>query len=142
MANPVVNTAICTCSFGTVPMVLPVTSQQTVMMGGMPAATILDNKCTTFGMCSCLANPAVAAATAAAFGALTPSACIPLTLTPWAAWGAHGKRGRETIAQQHQQTDVQLRWRDSGNDDACRDHQHTLNKEARRCRQRRSGRSI
>ena len=84
MANPVVNTAICTCSFGTVPMVLPVTSQQTVMMGGMPAATILDNKCTTFGMCSCLANPAVAAATAAAFGALTPSACIPLTLTPWA----------------------------------------------------------
>ena len=97
MANPVVNTAICTCSFGTVPMVLPVTSQQTVMMGGMPAATILDNKCTTFGMCSCLANPAVAAATAAAFGALTPSACIPLTLTPWAAWGAHGKRGRETL---------------------------------------------
>ena len=84
MANPVVNTAICTCSFGTVPMVLPVTSQQTVMMGGMPAATILDNKCTTFGMCSCLAHPAVAAATAAAFGALTPSACIPLTLTPWA----------------------------------------------------------
>lgn len=84
MANPVVNTAICTCSFGTVPMVLPVTSQQTVMMGGMPAATILDNKCTTFGMCSCLANPAVAAATAAAFGALTPSACIPLTLMPWA----------------------------------------------------------
>ena len=80
MANPVVNTAVCTCSFGTVPMVLPVVSQQTVMMGSMPAATIMDNKCTTFGMCSCPANPAVAAATAAALGVLTPSACIPVTV--------------------------------------------------------------
>ena len=83
MANPVVNTAVCTCSFGTVPMVLPVGSQQTVMMGSMPAATIMDNKCTTFGMCSCPANPAVAAATAAALGVLTPSACIPVTVAPW-----------------------------------------------------------
>lgn len=84
MANPVVNTAICTCSFGTVPMVLPVSSQQTVMMGGMLSATIMDNKCTTFGMCSNPANPAVAAATAAALGVLTPSACVPLTVAPWA----------------------------------------------------------
>ena len=84
MANPVVNTAVCTCSFGTVPMVLPVSSQQTVMMGGMPAATIMDNKCTTFGMCSNPANPAVAAATAAALGVLTPSACVPATVAPWA----------------------------------------------------------
>ena len=30
------------------PMVLPVTSQQTVTICGMPAATGLDNKCTTF----------------------------------------------------------------------------------------------
>lgn len=84
MANPVVNTAICTCSFGAAPMVLPVTSQQTVSMGGLPTATIMDNKCTTFGMCSCIANPAVAAATAAALGALTPSACVPVTVAPWA----------------------------------------------------------
>ena len=84
MANPVVNTAVCRCSFGTVPMVLPVTSQQTVNMCSMPAATIMDNKCTTFGMCSCPANPAVAAATAAALGVLTPSACIPVTIAPWA----------------------------------------------------------
>lgn len=83
MANPVVNTAICTCSFGTLPMVLPVTSQQTVIGCNMPVATIMDNKCTTFGMCSCPANPAVAAATAAALGVLTPSACIPMTITPW-----------------------------------------------------------
>ena len=84
MANPVVNTTICICSFGMLPMVLPVTSQQTVMMCNMPAATIMDNKCTTFGMCTNPANPAVAAATAAALGVPTPSACIPLTITPWA----------------------------------------------------------
>ena len=83
MANPVVNTAVCTCSFGTVPMVLPVTSQQTVTMGGMPAATIMDNKCTTFGMCACPANPAVAAATAAARGGGDPPPRIPVTVAPW-----------------------------------------------------------
>ena len=80
MANPVVNTAVCTCSFGTVPMALPVSSQQTVMMGGMLAATIMDNKCPTFGMCCNPANPAVAAA----LGVLTPSACVPATVAPWA----------------------------------------------------------
>jgi len=65
-------------------MVLPVTSVQTVMMCSQLSATIMDNKCTTFGMCSSIANPAVAAATAAAMGALTPSACIPVTPAPWA----------------------------------------------------------
>ena len=29
------------------------------------------------------ANPAVAAATAAAFGVLTPQPCIPVTISPW-----------------------------------------------------------
>jgi len=79
-----VNTTICTCSFGTLPMVLSVTSQQTVQMCTQLAATIMDNQCTTFGMCSSIANPAVAAATAAALGVLTPSACIPVTPAPWA----------------------------------------------------------
>jgi hypothetical protein len=37
----------------------------------------------TFGMCMSLANPMVAAATAAALGVLTPMPCIPLT-APWA----------------------------------------------------------
>lgn len=84
MANPAVNTAVCTCSFGTLPMSLIVSSQQTVTIGGMAAATIMDNKCTTFGMCSCPNNPAVIAATAAAFGVFTPSACVPATPAPWA----------------------------------------------------------
>lgn len=49
----------------------------------MPAATIMDNVCTTFGMCSNPANPAVAAATAAALGVPTPSACMPVIPAPW-----------------------------------------------------------
>ena len=84
MANPVVNTTICTCSFGTLPMVLSVTSQQTVQMCTQLAATILYNQRKTFVMCSRIENPGFAAATAAARGVLTPSACIPVTPAPWA----------------------------------------------------------
>ena len=39
MANPVVQTTMCTCSFGAAPAVLPVTSQQTVMTCNMLQAT-------------------------------------------------------------------------------------------------------
>ena len=87
MANPVVNTAVCTCAFGAAPIPLTVTSQQTVFMCGMPATTILDgapiSNVATFGMCSNPANPTVAAATAAALGVLTPMPCIPATVS-WA----------------------------------------------------------
>ncbi|MCL2068830.1 MAG: DUF4280 domain-containing protein [Oscillospiraceae bacterium] len=37
-----------------------------------------------FGVCNSLSNPAVAAATAAALGVLTPQPCIPATAAPWA----------------------------------------------------------
>lgn len=84
MANPVVSTTICTCSFGMAPAVLPVTSQQTVMTCNMPQATIMDNKMPPFGMCTSLSNPTVASATAAAFGALTPMPCTPVIPAPWA----------------------------------------------------------
>ena len=67
MAQPAVQTAVCKCSFGAAPAPLTVTSQMTVAIGGMPAATILDGagmvNVPTFGMCSNPANPTVAAAT-------------------------------------------------------------------------------
>ena len=85
MANPVVNTTMCTCSFGAAPAVLPVTSQQTVLACGQLQATIMDNRPPTFGMCSCPANPTVAAATAAAMGVLTPMPCVPAVAAPRAA---------------------------------------------------------
>ena len=69
MANPVVQTTMCTCSFGAAPAVLPVTSQQTVMTCNMLQATIMDNQLPTFGMCAGPANPAP---------------CVPVTPAPWA----------------------------------------------------------
>ena len=87
MANPVVQTAVCTCPFGVAPAVLTVTSQQTVSICKMPAATIQDgaalSNVPTFGMCSNPANPTVASATAAAMGVLIPMPCVPATVA-WA----------------------------------------------------------
>jgi hypothetical protein len=58
------------------------------MVGGPLAANIMDHvpitNIPTFGMCSSIANPAVAAATSAALGVLTPMPCVPVTPSPWA----------------------------------------------------------
>ena len=74
------------CSFGAAPsslVVLPANRTLTQT----PDANIMDNKpmvnIMPFGMCSSLANPAVAAATAAALGALTPQPCVPVIAAPW-----------------------------------------------------------
>ncbi|MNP66866.1 hypothetical protein D3C76_1626270 [compost metagenome] len=62
------------------------------LTAGMPAANIMDYiplvNIPTFGMCQSLANPTVAAATAAAMGVLTPMPCIPATAAPWIPGGA------------------------------------------------------
>ena len=86
MAKQVTAGAMLKCSFGAAPsklIVLP-TNNTTVET---PAANILDHKPTVnippFGMCSSLANPSVASATAAAFGVLTPMPCVPVTPSPW-----------------------------------------------------------
>ncbi|RYZ02968.1 MAG: DUF4280 domain-containing protein [Comamonadaceae bacterium] len=75
------------CSFGVAPSSLMVLPDKAVMTSNMPAATIMDNKpmvnILPFGMCNSIANPMVAAATAAALGVLTPMPCIPVTVAPW-----------------------------------------------------------
>ncbi|GGG90785.1 DUF4280 domain-containing protein [Paenibacillus radicis (ex Gao et al. 2016)] len=74
------------CSFGAAPGTLNVLPANRVMTS-TPIANIMDNKpmvnILPFGMCTSLANPAVAAATAAALGALTPQPCLPVTAAPW-----------------------------------------------------------
>jgi len=93
MGGPnVVGTALMTCSFGVAPASLNVLPDAKVMIEGKPAATIMDSKpmvnIPSFGMCTTLSNPQVAAATAAALGVLTPMPCTPVTAAPWAPGAA------------------------------------------------------
>lgn len=88
MGQQVVMGAMMQCSFGATPSSLIVIPKGPPTMAGGPlAATIMDfvpiANIPPFGMCSSIANPMVAAATAAAFGVLTPMPCIPVTVAPW-----------------------------------------------------------
>ena len=75
------------CSFGMAPSTLTVLPAARVMEK-MPMACIMDQvpmvNILPFGMCSSMANPTVASATAAALVVLTPMPCIPVTTAPWA----------------------------------------------------------
>ncbi|CAB1062436.1 hypothetical protein D1BOALGB6SA_7213 [Olavius sp. associated proteobacterium Delta 1] len=74
------------CSFGAVPSALMVLPKNRVTTS-MPIANIMDNlalmNILPFGVCTSLANPAVASATAAALGVLTPMPCTPVIPAPW-----------------------------------------------------------
>ena len=74
------------CSFGAAPSTLVVLPAKRVLTA-TPSATIMEHvpivNVPPFGLCSSLANPTVAAATAAALGALTPMPCVPATSAPW-----------------------------------------------------------
>ena len=87
MGNHVCMGGMTKCSFGVAPSTLMVLPANCALDGVMPSANIMDNKpfvnVMPFGMCNSMANPMVAAATAAALGALTPMPCIPVTAAPW-----------------------------------------------------------
>jgi hypothetical protein len=79
--------AMMQCSFGVAPSTLAVLPVNKTLNAAGPLANIMDGKpmmnVPPFGMCQSLANPMVAAATAAAMGVLTPMPCIPNTPAPW-----------------------------------------------------------
>ena len=78
--------AMMQCSFGAAPSTL-VVSPACQVLTGTPAATIMDNipmaNVPPFGVCMSIANPEVAAETAAALGVLTPAPCLPVLPAPW-----------------------------------------------------------
>jgi hypothetical protein len=85
MASHVEHAALMRCQFGTNTAVLNVA-------GPIPIATVEDFvplvNIQPFGACICPGNPGVAAATAAAGGALVPVPCVPAVEQPWLAAGA------------------------------------------------------
>ena len=87
MTQQVCSGALLCCSMGAAPGALNVLPVKMVNTSSQPAANIMDNKpmlnIPSFGVCTSLANPAVASATAAALGVLTPMPCVPNTPGPW-----------------------------------------------------------
>ena len=76
----------CSMAMPTVQVPLATTPKSTQVNAGTPAASVDDyvplTNIPSFGMCGAIANPAVAAATAAKSGAFTPAPCTPAVNTP------------------------------------------------------------
>ncbi len=87
MANLVCDVALLQCSFGLSEAFLKVLPANRTKAEFMAAATVMDHVPMTnipsFGMCNTPSNPAVASATTAANGVLTPQPCVPVTTDPW-----------------------------------------------------------
>ena len=75
------------CSMGDSTADLQVLPDRRVQLDGQEMANIMDNKpmvnIQPFGQCQSMANPTVAAATAANYGKLQPMPCIPNIPGPW-----------------------------------------------------------
>lgn len=101
MGVPVVAGAACLCTMGTAPGQLNPTNQMAIRIGGKPAASIADaapiSNVGSCGMCTSLANPAVAAATAAALGVLTPQPCVPSPVGTWVCPGKVRVAGKPVL---------------------------------------------
>jgi hypothetical protein len=86
VAAVVTSGATTLCTFGAAPGVLNVLPTGTTACSA-PAATVMDIvpfvNIGPFSLCTSLANPAVASATAAALGVLTPMPCTPVIPAPW-----------------------------------------------------------
>ncbi len=87
----------CSMAMPTVQVPLATTPKSTQVNAGTPAVSVDDyvplTNIPSFGMCGAIANPAVAAATAAKSGAFTPAPCTPAVNTPWTPGATRVKVG-------------------------------------------------
>jgi hypothetical protein len=93
MPQHVCTGAMMACTMGAAPSTLNVLPKNKMQTSSMAAANIMDNipmvNIPAFGVCKSMANPTVAAATAAATAAaqgvftLTPMPCVPVFPAPW-----------------------------------------------------------
>lgn len=91
--TPVGNTFVGTSAKMTCPFAMGGTApfaaspSRKTFVEGKPMGNVLDfvsmTNIPSFGVCSTLTNPAVAAATSAALGVLTPQPCVPVITGPW-----------------------------------------------------------
>lgn len=76
-----------TCTGGMMPSIFNAGPIRKELIEGKMKGNIMDFKPNVnippFGMCTLPSNPAVALATAAAWGVLTPAPCMPVPAGPW-----------------------------------------------------------
>ncbi len=101
MAIPVVTGATIMCTMGMGTGTVTATAQAVVTYEGKMAATTMDvtpmvnvGAC---GMCTSMGNPAVASATAAAMGVLTPQPCTPVPAGSWLGSAAPTVGGQPSL---------------------------------------------
>lgn len=86
MPPPLTTGSLLQCTHGVAPAAFVATPKPAPMVNGALAIATVEqttlNNVATFVMCNSPTNPAVAAATSAAMGVLTPMPCVPV-LTPW-----------------------------------------------------------
>lgn len=100
MANLATTGSVTQCSFGAAPGTLTA-SPTNRARAGTHVATVTDIQAYInigpFAMCSSLANPAVASATSAASGVLTPQPCTPVVSAPWTPGAPRVTQGRVAV---------------------------------------------
>ena len=93
MPSQVCTGATLQCSFGTAPSTFAASGVEVSATAAAGVVTdVAPSNVPPFAMCTSLANPQVASATAAASGALTPQPCVPV-LSPWTPGSAEATIG-------------------------------------------------